>query len=195
MLVAGVHSGVGKTLVSNGLQTYWRRYHPEQTVDQLMLPTLTPNGIERGLEPDLALLWRSLYQPQPETDVLCIDSEGSLASPITRDTTIATLAKEWRLPVLLVVPVAWEAIALSIATLALARDAKTTIVGLILNQHQPHSDISPEAMADILQSLTHTTILGIIPFLEQPHDDHTLNKLAFTLMLDVVLEKLDTLNA
>lgn len=191
VLVAGVNHGVGKTLVLNGLQMYWRRYYPGQTVDQMMLPALTSNDIERGLEPNLADLWRSLCQTQQDADLLCIDSEGSLASPITIDTTIATLAKEWRLPVLLVVPVDWEAIAPTVATLALAREAKTTIVGLILNQHQPNPDILPETMAELLQLLTHTSILGTIPFIEKIDEDNALVNLTAELMLDVVMDKID----
>ena len=193
VLVAGVTPGVGKTLVLNGLQTYCQRHYPDQSLEQMVFPTLTPKALEQGLEPELGPLWRSLCQTQQTVELLGIEGEGSLASPITQDTTLATLAKEWRLPVLLVVPVDWEAIAPTIATLALAREANVTLVGVILNQVQSSPNIAPEAMVESLRAFAHVPILGCIPFLEQPEDDEVLVNLASQLMLDAVIDKIEPL--
>ncbi|MEM9215865.1 MAG: ATP-dependent dethiobiotin synthetase BioD [Cyanobacteria bacterium P01_F01_bin.150] len=190
VLVSGVSPKVGKTVVLDSLQAYWQRFHGAESVEQMVLPTLTPDAIEQQMEPDMANLWRSLCQTQQATDLLLIEGEGSLSSPVTRDTTLATLAKEWRLPVLLVVPVAWEAIAPTVATISLAREANLTLAGLILNQHQTSPNITAKSMADSLQSLTHAPTLGVVPFMEQPQDDNALANLASELMLDIVVKKL-----
>ena len=191
MLVAGVSPGVGPALVLNGLNIYWQRHRENERIDTLSIPALTPTALEDGADADLATLWRSLCQTRQETDLLCVGSDGNLASPITRDTTLATLAKEWRLPVLLVVPIEWGAIAPAVATIALAREAKVTLAGVILHQHRPQADITAEAMADVLKSLTHTSILGTIPYLDDPSDEHKLANLISSLMLDVLIDQLE----
>lgn len=191
VLVAGVAPNVGKSLVFKGLKVYWKQFHSGQRVESMVLPTLNPSTLDNEHEPDLAQLWRSLRHCQQQADMLCLDSEGSLASPITMDTTLATLAKEWRMPVLLVVPVAWEAIAPTAAILALAREAKTTVIGIVLNHHVAHPDISAEAMAEVLQALTQVSILGSMPFLPEPQDEDKLARGISELMLDVILDRID----
>ena len=190
VLVAGVRPNAGTTLVLNGLTTYWQQYRQSQQIGSMMIPSLTPETSENGEDPNLAELWRSL-QTQQDTDLLCLSSNGSLASPVTSDTTLATLAKEWRIPVLLVAPVEWEAIAPTVATIALARDAKVTLAGIILHQHRPESNIAAAAMEELLQSLTHSSILGTIPFLDDPSDEYKLANIASTLMLDVLIDQLE----
>lgn len=191
VLVAGVSPNVGKSLVCHGLNVYWQRFHSGQRSEALSFPALNLSTLGDSQEPDLAQLWRSLRQSQQQADVLCIDSEGSLASPVTMDTTLATLAKEWRLPVLLVVPVAWEAIAPTAAILALARESKTTIIGIVLNHRVADPDIAAEAMAEVLQSLTQVSVLGSIPFLTNSQDEETLARVTSELMLNVILDRIE----
>lgn len=191
VLISSVTPSAGKTLVVNSVNTYWQRYYSGQSMGTMVIPTLTPDALSTGEEPNLAQLWRSLCQARKENDFVCLDSTGSLSSPVTRDTTLATLAKEWRLPVILVSPVRWDAIAPTVATISLAREAQVTLVGVLLNEFSPNLNISVETMADLLRSLTQVSTIGTLPFLENPDDEKALANIASSLRLDDLIEKLD----
>jgi dethiobiotin synthetase len=105
---------------------------------------------------------------------------------VTAELTVADLAGEWRLPTVLVVPVRLGAIAQAVANVALARQTKVNLKGIILNCSQPRTDeeIADLTPPDLIQSLTNIPVLGCLPYLDKPDD---LDKLAqITSNLDLV---------
>ncbi|HBB33281.1 MAG TPA: ATP-dependent dethiobiotin synthetase BioD, partial [Cyanobacteria bacterium UBA9273] len=102
---------------------------------------------------------------------------GGLGSPVTRELTVADLARDWHLPAVLVVPVQLGAIAQAVANVALARQSGVQLQGIVLNCTQPRSDseIADWTPIDLIQSLTNVPILGVLPYLADPTD---LSKLA-----------------
>lgn len=129
---------------------------------------------------DLAVVWRTLLALQKQRDLVLIESLGGLGSPITDELTVADLAGEWRLPTILVVPVRLGAIANAVANVALARQTKIALRGIVLNCIQPRQE---EEIADLtpvglIQSLTNIPVLGCIPYVENPQDLEKLAEIA-----------------
>ncbi|MCE2718407.1 MAG: dethiobiotin synthase [Dolichospermum sp.] len=132
---------------------------------------------------DLAIVWRTLLALQKQRDLVLIESLGGLGSPITDELTVADLAGEWRLPTILVVPVRLGAIANAVANVALARQTKIALRGIVLNCIQPRQE---EEIADLtpvglIQSLTNIPVLGCIPYVENPQDLEKLAEIAASL--------------
>ncbi|MDB9492477.1 dethiobiotin synthase [Dolichospermum circinale CS-534/05] len=132
---------------------------------------------------DLAVVWRTLLALQKQRDLVLIESLGGLGSPITDELTVADLAGEWRLPTILVVPVRLGAIANAVANVALARQTKIALRGIVLNCIQPRQE---EEIADLtpvglIQSLTNIPVLGCIPCVENPQDLEKLAEIAASL--------------
>ncbi|TAE52998.1 MAG: ATP-dependent dethiobiotin synthetase BioD [Nostocales cyanobacterium] len=116
---------------------------------------------------DLGIVWQTLLKLQQRHDLLLVESLGGLGSPVTDELTVADLAGEWRLPTILVVSVRLGAIAQAVANVALARQAKINLRGIILNctQHytdEENADLSP---SDLIESFTHIPVLGCLPYL------------------------------
>ena len=129
---------------------------------------------------DLAIVWRTLLALQKQRDLVLIESLGGLGSPSTDELTVADLAGEWRLPTILVVPVRLGAIANAVANVALARQTKIALRGIVLNCIQPRQE---EEIADLtpvrlIQSLTNIPVLGCVPYVENPQDLEKLAEIA-----------------
>ena len=132
---------------------------------------------------DLAIVWRTLLALQKQRDFVLVESLGGLGSPITDELTVADLAGEWRLQTFLVVPVRFGAIAQAVANVALARQHKINLRGIILNCTQPRTkeEIADLTPPELIQSLTNIPVLGCVPYLENPRDLEQLAKVAAAL--------------
>ncbi|MDB9540935.1 dethiobiotin synthase [Anabaenopsis arnoldii] len=121
---------------------------------------------------DLALVWQAFTQLRSQRDFVFVEALGGLGSPITDELTVADLAGDWRLPTVLVVPVRLGAIAQAVANVALARQSKVHLKGIILNCVQPRNEeeIADLTPSDLIQSLTNTPVLGCLPYLDNLAD-------------------------
>ncbi|WP_416669699.1 dethiobiotin synthase [Egbenema bharatensis] len=167
LLIAGTDAGVGKTLLTVSLASYWQRYSskslglfsPVQCGEQRELYTdwftldqspeaINPLHFQSPLAPPIAAqqqgervslkrLWQILERLTQEREFVLIDSWGGLGSPLTNEATWADLAWDWRLPTVLVVPVGPGAIAQAVAHVALAKHSRVNLKGIILNCVQP----------------------------------------------------------
>ncbi len=119
---------------------------------------------------DLGIVWQTLQHLQAEYDLVLIEGIGGLGSPITWEWTVADLAGAWRLPMVLVVPVQLGAMGLTVANVALAREKKLQIRGVIRNCPTPESlqKLEHWASQDLLETLTQVPVLGTLPFQEHP---------------------------
>jgi dethiobiotin synthetase len=122
-----------------------------------------------GAAIDLAKVWHHLQQLQQRCDQVLIEGLGGLGTPVTAELTLADLAREWRLPTVLVVPVKLGAIGQAVAHVALAQHTGVNLRGLILNCIQPTTaqEIADWAPADLIMNLTRQPIWGCLPYL--PH--------------------------
>lgn len=216
LLIAGTDTDAGKTVLTTALIAYWQQYCHAQTLGVMkpvqsglgdrelyaQLFSLDPNEVtplhfQAPLAPPLAAeregrrislepIWQAFEALRRQRDFVLVEGLGGLGSPVTRETTIADLAWDWRLPVVLVVPVKLGAIGQAVANVALARQSRIHLKGIILNCTQPRteSEIADWAPASLIESLTSVSVLGLIPFLPDPTDRQKLAQVASNLELE-----------
>lgn len=138
---------------------------------------------------NLSLAWQAFCALRERKSLVLVEALGGLGSPITRELTVADLARDWRLPTVLVVPVKLGAIGQAIANVALARQAAVNLKGIILNCVQPCSDteIAQWAPQDPIESLTNIPVCGIIRHLDSLEDIEQLVTVAANLDLEYLL--------
>jgi dethiobiotin synthetase len=165
-------------------EQYQRLFQLDQTPEQI-----NPLHFEASLAPpiaadlegrpiDLGLVWRTFCDLKQTADWLLVEGVGGLGTPITHEWTVADLAAAWQLPIVLVVPVKLGAIGQTIAQVALARQHRLNMLGLILSCPQ---DCTPEEIdrltpKSLLESFTQIPVLGTLPHLGQ--DIEHLDRLA-----------------
>ncbi|HIK35067.1 MAG TPA: ATP-dependent dethiobiotin synthetase BioD [Thermosynechococcus sp. M98_K2018_005] len=201
LLITGVDTGVGKTMITRALWSYAHRYRPQERWG-ILKPMQSGTAVEIGdgdyycqtlalqqtasevcplsfaapLAPpiaaeleqrtiDLAPVWQTYQQLQKRFDYLLVEGIGGLGSPITWEWTVADLAAAWKLPIVLVATVRLGAIAQIVANIALARQYKLDIRGLILNCVTPCSDtaIAQWTPPEFLSRFTRVPVLGVLP--------------------------------
>jgi dethiobiotin synthetase len=138
---------------------------------------------------DLATIWQKLQLLQSRFDGVLVEAAGGLGTPITFELTVADLARDWQLPVVLVVPIRLGAMGQAVANVALARQTQLNVRGIVLNCSQP---LTPEqvqqwAPAELIANLTQVPILGTLPYLEDPEDVGRLAEAASGLSLEALL--------
>jgi dethiobiotin synthetase len=206
ILITGTDTEVGKTLVTSCLAAFWRKYRSNRSfgimklmetgwgdskVYQSLFPdveVVTPFSFTAPLAPPLAALkegktidlvqvWTIYSNLAQKHDFVLVEALGGLGSPITMELTVADLARDWKLPTILVVPVKLGAIAATVANIALARQNKIQVVGIILNCVAPDAETNLDDLTPIslIENLTQIRVLGVIPYLS---DTTNLDKLA-----------------
>jgi dethiobiotin synthetase len=183
-------------LQSGGDRSLYSQLFPlAQSLDEITpiayhTPGLPPLAADsEGKQIDLATLWGTLQQLCAQRDWVLLEAFGGLGTPITHELTMANLAGDWRLPTVLVVPVTKDAIAHAVATVALARQSKIALKGIILNCIDPHAQEEMESWVAIglLQSLTQVPVLGWLPHLTQPIAVQGMAQIAANLDLERLL--------
>jgi len=155
-------------------ELYSELFSLQQSLDEITplwykTPVAPPVAAElEGRKLELEKVWSALTNLREQRDFVLIEALGGLGSPVTEELTVADLARDWRLPTVLVVPVKLGAIAQAVANVALAKWAGVPLKGIVLNCPKPcsHEEIAQWAPVDLIQSLTQIPILGIVPHLD-----------------------------
>ena len=156
----------------------------------LKTPVAPPIAANKeGLIINLGQIWQELCNLTQKQDFVLVEALGGLGSPITAELTVADLAGDWHLDVVLVVPVKLGAIAQSVANVALARQTKVNLKGIVLNCPQPmtESEISDLAPIELIESLTNIPVVGVIPHLQDLTQLDSLAQATANLDLEVLL--------
>lgn len=181
-----IQSGLGDR------ELYTRLFNLDQSADEItplyfQAPLAPPLAADReGRRIELELAWQGFETLRQHRDWVLVESLGGLGSPVTHETTVADLAWDWRLPTVLVVPVRLGAIAQAVANVALARQTRVHLKGIVLNCTQPRTaqEIEDWAPIDLIQSLTNMPVLGVIPYLDDATDLTKLAQVAANLELE-----------
>lgn len=138
---------------------------------------------------DLAKVWQTFTALHQRRDFLLLEALGGLGSPVTNELTVADLAGEWHLPTVLVVPVKLGAIAQAVANVALARQLRVNLKGIILNCVQPRTneEIADWTPIELIQSLTYIPVLGCLPYVDNLTDLEKMAQIASNLDLERLL--------
>jgi dethiobiotin synthetase len=222
LLITSTDTDAGKTVLTAALAAYGRKYHSRQKwgilkpiqcgqgdrefyhklFDRdiaetnpiyLEAPLAPPIAAERqGVDIDLAIAWQALERMRQQNDFGLIEGIGGLGTPITAELVVADLARDWRLPTVLVVPVKLGSIAAAVANVALAKQYNVNLRGIVLNCPRPlsESEIADFAPPELIRSLTSTPVLGCIPYLPDLHDLDRLAAVAANLELEILLPAL-----
>lgn len=144
---------------------------------------------QEGKEVDLGLVWRSLSQLQQNKDFVLIEALGGLGSPVTWELTVADLARDWRLPTVLVVPVRLGAISEAVVNSFFAQQSKINILGIVLScvNRDSESNLAQWTPIDLLQSLTNVPVLGVLPHLGEGLDISKFAEVASNLNIEKLI--------
>jgi dethiobiotin synthetase len=212
LLIAGTDTGVGKTVVTTAMAAdWWHRRGPcalykpvqcgpgdrehyldtlplDQTLDEItplyfaapLAPPLA--AAAEGQRVDLAVLWHHYQQLRSRFSLVLVEAAGGLGTPITAEYTFGDLARDWRLPTVLVVPVRLGAISQAVAYSSYARSQKIKLRGLVFSAASAEAQQRQEEWAplDLIARLTCTPILGVLPYLPT-QDRETLRQAGGTL--------------
>jgi dethiobiotin synthetase len=173
---------------------YHQLLSPRQSLEEinpiyLDAPLAPPLAADKmGVAIDLGIAWRTFQRLQAEGQRVLVEGIGGLGTPITAESIVADLARDWNLPTVLVVPVKLGGIGSAIANVALARQYHVNLRGIILNCAQPRSqeEIIDLASPALIQSLTHVPVLGCIPYLADLSDLDKLAAVASNLDLELL---------
>ncbi|MGF1524972.1 MAG: dethiobiotin synthase [Leptolyngbyaceae cyanobacterium] len=163
---------------------------PETIAPQRFTAPLAPPlaAAQEGKAVDLEPVWQALSHLLANRQFVLIEALGGLGSPVTEEWTVADLAAAWRLPIILVVPVKLGAIAQAVANIALARQNRLFVRGIVLNDT---TSLSPEertnwAPIELIERMTQVPVLGCVPFLADPENLKDLTTAASTLSLEAI---------
>lgn len=162
---------------------------PPELINPLSYPSpiAPPLAAEQASqEVNLTTVWQALTSLSAKREFVLLEALGGLGSPITWEMTVADLAAAWRLPIVLVVPVKLGAIAQAVANVALARQSKVVIKGLIFNCLSEEAEAKQAEWTphELIQTLCSIPILGTIPYLSDTKDTEKLAYVASNLQLE-----------
>ncbi|HEY9637948.1 MAG TPA: dethiobiotin synthase [Coleofasciculaceae cyanobacterium] len=176
-------------------ELYQELFDLKQTPEEItplhfQAPLAPPLAAEReGRAVDLKLVWQAYNSLCQQRQFVLMEALGGLGSPVTHELTVADLARDWRLPTVLVVPVKLGAIAQAVANVALAHQSNVHLKGIVLNCVSPCSEekIADWAPVELIESLTNVPVLGILPHLANPTDCFQLAQVASNLDIERLL--------
>jgi dethiobiotin synthetase len=148
---------------------------------------------QEGQQVSIATAWTTYQQLSQNYDWVLVEGVGGLGSPVTAQTTVADLAADWRLPIVLVVPVKLGAIGQVVANIALAERSNLRIQGIVRSCITPCTEDELEnwASQSLIEELTGVQLLGTLPYLDNPENVEQLVKIASDLDLELLFpEKL-----
>lgn len=176
-------------------ELFQRLFKPDQSLE-----TLNPVFYQAPLAPpiaaaleqkivDLAPAWQRYVTLTQQRDWVLVEGLGGLGSPVTDETTVADMAADWRLPVVLVVPVKLGAIAAAVANAALARQHRLQLQGIVLNCTTPDAATNLEQLTppDMISHLTRFPVLGVLPYFNDPTNLDQLSAAARGLNLEAIM--------
>lgn len=186
-----VQSGVGDR------ELYSRLFDLDQTLDQINplwyeAPIAPPLAAAlEGKRVDLAQAWKVFSQLQADRDWVLVEGAGGLGSPVTDELTVADIAYQWRLPAVLVVPVKLGSIAATVANVALAKQKKVDLRGIVLSctESRTSRQLEEWTPVEMIESLTRVPVLGVLPYLRQVKNLETLADAAAQMDLERLMPK------
>ena len=163
---------------------------------RLKTPVAPPIAAQKeGKTIELGQIWQEFSLAQQESDLVLLESLGGLGSPVTNELTVGNIAADWRLPIILVVPVKLGAISNTVANVALARSLKIDLKGIVLNCTHSEAMVHIEDLTpiDLIQSLTQIPIIGTLPYINDLNNIDELAKIASNWDVELILPRPKTL--
>jgi len=132
---------------------------------------LSPNvAAEReGVTIDLDLIVDAYTRLSDRHDLLIVEGAGGLLVPLSNHVTIADLAVQLSLPLLIVARAALGTINHTLLTAEAARARGLDVLGVIYNTTEPNADaVAASTSPDVVTRLSGVPSLGTLPHVENP---------------------------
>ena len=129
-----------------------RRWKPEDVCPQSFAAPIAPPSSARaeGRQVDEELLRSGFAACRSRGDVVVVEAAGGLFSPVSDQTLVVDLAKEFALPVVLVDAARLGAIGRSLAAICAARAEGLRVAAVVLSHTtRPDDDVGPTASRTI----------------------------------------------
>jgi dethiobiotin synthetase len=117
-------------------------------------------GIRLSLDELAAAVRR---RSEPQTRVL-VEGVGGLLCPLTEEATVADLAQELKLPLIVVARQSLGTLNHSLLTLEAAASRGLAVAGLVVNQTTPDSGLAAQTNVDELRKRIGVPILAVVPY-------------------------------
>ena len=117
-----------------------------------------------GVETDLDPMWEAWRRLRDAHEILLVEGIGGILCPVTPAMSVADLAKEFRLPLLVVARSTLGTINHTALTIEAARARGLAVAGVVVNRYNHESpDLAEMTSPDEIQRVTGARVLGLVP--------------------------------
>lgn len=152
------------------------------------LAPLAASEIE-GRAVDLNGIFEAYDKLSSKYDAMVVEGVGGLYVPILKDYFVSDLAKQMKLPLIIVARPTLGTINHTLLTIHYALSKGIDIAGIVLNHSsEPEANIAEETNQQTLQGVTEVPIIGNFPFV-QDFDKETIDRTAIKSLEMNILKK------
>jgi dethiobiotin synthetase len=117
-----------------------------------------------GVETDLEPMWKAWRRLRDAHEILLVEGIGGILCPVTRAMSVADLAKDFGLPLLVVARSTLGTINHTALTIEAARARGLAVAGVIINRYNHESpDLAEMTSPDEIWRVTGVQVLGLVP--------------------------------
>jgi len=117
-----------------------------------------------GVETDLEPMWEAWRRLRDAHEILLVEGIGGILCPVTPAMSVADLAKEFRLPLLVVARSTRGTINHTALVIEAARARGLAVAGVIINRYNHESpDLAEMTSPDEIWRVTGIRVLGLVP--------------------------------
>ncbi|MHB0990219.1 MAG: dethiobiotin synthase [Burkholderiales bacterium] len=116
---------------------------------------------------DIAVIAQAYRRLEKQADMVIVEGAGGFYAPLNETETMADLALQLKLPVILVVAMRLGCINQALLTQRAIHDHGLEFAGWIANRTDP-SMLAPDENLASLEQRLHAPLLGVLPYLEPP---------------------------
>ena len=117
-----------------------------------------------GVKLDLAPMWRAWHRLKKAHDVMLVEGIGGALCPVTPKRSVADLAQQFRLPILVVARPTLGTINHTAMTVEVLRARGLEVAGIAVNRYRHDTDdVAQLTGPDEIQRVTGVPVLGLVP--------------------------------
>jgi len=130
--------------------------------EEPLAPTVA--AARAGVETDLEPMWEAWRRLRDAHEILLVEGIGGILCPVTPAMSVADLAKEFRLPLLVVARSTLGTINHTALVIEAARARGLAVAGVVINRYNHESpDLAEMTSPDEIQRVTGVQVLGLVP--------------------------------
>jgi len=130
--------------------------------EEPLAPTVA--AARAGVETDLEPMWEAWRRLRDAHEILLVEGIGGILCPVTPAMSVADLAKEFRLPLLVVARSTLGTINHTALVIEAARARGLAVAGVVINRYNHESpDLAEMTSPDEIQRVTGARVLGLVP--------------------------------